>query len=262
MPFAAVNGQRIAYDDSGGRGPAVVLGHGFLMDRSMFGHQVEALARDYRIVTWDARGFGDTVWDERPFTYWDLADDCIALLDHLELERPVIGGMSQGGYVSLRAALRHPDRVRALVLLSTGAELEDAAVIEGYRAMVDVWTTAGPVDDLANTVAAIIINEPDENQRWIAKWRATRYELLREPAECLFGRDDISDRLGEITCPVLVVHGTADTAIAPDVAERLAKGLAAATGPVFVDGAAHAANLTHPQPVNAAIRSFLAALPG
>src|SRR5262245_56484104 len=126
MPFAAVNGQRIAYDDSGGRGPAVVLSHGFLMDRSMFVHQAEALSRDYRIVTWDARGFGDTVWDERPFTYWDLADDCIALLDHLELERPVIGGMSQGGYLSLRAALRHPDRVRALVLLSTGAELEDA----------------------------------------------------------------------------------------------------------------------------------------
>jgi 3-oxoadipate enol-lactonase len=261
MPFAAVNGQRIAYDDSGGRGPAVVLGHGFLMDRSMFVHQVEALSRDYRVVTWDARGFGDTVWDERPFTYWDLADDCIALLDHLELERPVIGGMSQGGYLSLRAALRHPDRVRALVLLSTGAEIEDAAVIEGYRAMVDVWTTAGPVDDLANTVAAIIINDPDENQRWIAKWRATRYELLREPAECLFGRDDISDRLGEITCPALVVHGTADTAIAPDVAERLAKGLPAASGPVFVDGAAHAANLTYPQPVNEAIRSFLATLP-
>ena len=48
MPFAAVNGQRIAHDDSGGRGPAVVLGHGFLMDRSMFVHQVEALSRDYR----------------------------------------------------------------------------------------------------------------------------------------------------------------------------------------------------------------------
>ena len=169
--------------------------------------------------------------------------------------------MSQGGYLSLRAALRHPDRVRFLVLLSTGAEIEDAAVIEGYRAMIDVWTTAGPVDDLANTVAAIIVNDPDENQRWIAKWRASRYELLREPAECLFGRDEISDRLGEITCPALVVHGTADTAIAPDVAERLAKGLPAATGPVFVDGAAHAANLTHPQPVNEAIRSFLAALP-
>ena len=88
--------------------------------------------------------------------------------------------MSQGGYLTLRAALRHPDRVRALVLLSTGAEIEDAAVIEGYRAMIDVWTTAGPVDDLANTVAAIIVNDPDENQRWIAKWRASRYELLRE----------------------------------------------------------------------------------
>ncbi len=261
MPFADVNGQRIAYDDSGGSGPAVVLAHGFLMDRSMFAHQVEALSPAYRVVTWDGRGFGDTEWDERPFTYWDLADDCIALLDHLALVRPVIGGMSQGGFLSLRATIRHPERVRGLILLDTSAETDDEATLEAYRAMVDVWTTAGPVDDLANTVAGIIINDPTENQRWISKWQASRSELLREPAECLLGLDDITDRLGEITCPALVVHGSADTAITPDRAQRLASGLSHATGPVFVEGAAHAANLTHPGPVNDAILAFLQSLP-
>jgi len=261
MPYADVNGQRIAYDDTGGDGPAVVLAHGFLMDRSMFEHQIEALAPDYRVITWDERGFGETEWDGAPFTYWDLADDCIGLLDLLGLERPVIGGMSQGGFLSLRATLKRPERVRALLLLDTGAEVEEPAVIEGYRAMVDMWTTAGPVDDLANTVAGIIINDPIENPKWIAKWQASKHELLREPAECLFSREDISDRLAEITCPALVVHGSADMSISVETAERLAKGIPNATGPVLVDGAAHAANLTHPGPVNAAILEFLRSLP-
>jgi pimeloyl-ACP methyl ester carboxylesterase len=240
MPYADVNGQRIAYDDAGGDGPAVVLAHGFLMDRSMFVHQVEALSPEYRVIT---------------------CDDCIGLLDHLGLEQPVIGGMSQGGFLSLRATLRRPGRVRALLLLDTGAEVEEPAVIEGYRAMVDMWTTAGPVDDLANTVAGLIINDPVENPKWIGKWQARPKELLREPAECLFTREDISHRLAEITCPALVVHGAADMSISVDTAERLAKGIPNATGPVLVDGAAHAANLTHPGPVNDAILEFLRLLP-
>ena len=58
MSFANVNGQKISYNDSGGRGPAVVLAHGFLMDSSMFDAQVAALSDKFRVVTWDERGFG------------------------------------------------------------------------------------------------------------------------------------------------------------------------------------------------------------
>ena len=60
MPFAPVNGQNIHYSDTGGSGTAVILGHGFLMDLNMFNAQVEALSDNYRIVTWDERGFGQT----------------------------------------------------------------------------------------------------------------------------------------------------------------------------------------------------------
>ncbi len=112
MESASVNGVRVAYDDTGGDGPPILLSHGFLMDRTMFAPQVEALRPDYRVVTWDSRGHGDTVDDGQPFTYWDLADDCLGLMDHLGIDRAVVGGMSQGGFVSLRVALAAPDRVR------------------------------------------------------------------------------------------------------------------------------------------------------
>ena len=80
------------------------------------------------------------------------------------------------------------------------------------------------------------------------------------PYQCLATRDDITDRLGEITCPALVVHGTEDTAITMDRAEILAAGLSGAGDVVKVSGA-HAANLTNPVPVNAAILGFLGGLP-
>src|SRR5215510_5231697 len=120
MPVAAANGIEIHYTDSGGQGPAVVFSHGYLMDHTMFDWQVTALAPRYRVITWDERGHGGTR-ATGAFTYWDSAADVLALLDHLGVERAVLAGMSQGGFLSLRAALTAPDRVRALVLIDSQA---------------------------------------------------------------------------------------------------------------------------------------------
>jgi pimeloyl-ACP methyl ester carboxylesterase len=230
------------------------------MDSEMFAPQVAALRDEYRVITWDERGFGLTEFDGKPFTYWDSAQDCLALLTHLGIDRAVVGGMSQGGFLSLRAALTAPERVRALILLDTQSGQEDAAHIEAYQGMIDTWLAVGPIDDLAKVVASIIINDPVEDPKWIAKWQARPKELMREPAATLMGRDDVTARLAEITCPTLVVHGTEDTAITMDLAEALASGLTGCGGVVQVSGA-HAANLTNPEPVNAAILEFLSGLP-
>lgn len=260
MPRAAVNGQRLHYEDTGGSGPTVVLSHGFLMDHEMFAPQVAALRDTHRVVTWDERGFGATDFDGEPFSYWDSAQDCLGLLDHLGVERAVLGGMSQGGFLSLRAALLAPERVRALILLDTQSGLEDPATREGYQGMIDTWLAVGPVPELAGPVAELIIADPELNEVWIAKWQAREKSLIEAPAHCLMTRDDITDRLGEITCPALVVHGTEDTAITLDRAHALAAGLPGAGAVVEVAGA-HAASLTNPVPVNAAIVDFLAGLP-
>jgi len=259
MAFAQVNGQNLYFEDTGGDGPAVILSHGFLMSHAMFDAQVEALRSDHRVITWDERGFGQTEFDGEPFTYWDSASDCLGLLDHLGIESAVLGGMSQGGFLSLRAALTAPDRVRALILLDTQAGGEPPEVLEGYRQMIDTWVEVGPVDELAETIANIIIAEPEANAEWIAKWRELPKEQMRQPGECLLGRDDVTDRLGEITCPALVIHGTEDSAITMEQAETMAAGLSGAGEVVKVSGA-HAANMTNPVPVNAAILEFLESL--
>ncbi len=261
MATADINGQRIFYTDSGGDGPAVVFSHGFLMDHAMFDPQVAALAPEFRVIAWDERGFGATEFDGKPFTYWDSAADALALCDHLGIQRAVFAGMSQGGFLSLRAALLAPERVRALILIDTQAGPEHPDKVDSYRDLIEAWVTVGPVDDLANIVAGIIIDDPAENPRWIEKWQSGRHEQVREAGVCLLERESVMDRLGEISCPALVIHGDRDAAIELDKAEAMSAALPGSDGVVVIEGAAHAANLTHPEPVNAAILSFLRGLP-
>jgi pimeloyl-ACP methyl ester carboxylesterase len=260
MPVAEVRGARIAYDDTGGSGPPVILAHGFLMDRSMFDPQVAALAATHRVITWDERGFGDTEYDGEPFTYWDSALDCLGLLDHLGIDRAVVGGMSQGGFVSLRVALTAPERVRGLILIDTQAGQEDPDVLPLYQGMLDDWVANGPSDDLVATVAAIILGDEAINASYIAKWKARPKEGMGQPGVTLMTRDTVEGRLGEITAPALVIHGTADAAISMDKAEALVAGLPTAEL-VVVEGGTHAANMTHPEVANAAIARFLERLP-
>jgi 3-oxoadipate enol-lactonase len=260
MPFAEVNGQRLRFDDSGGDGPPVVLSHGFLMDREMFTPQVGALAPEYRVITWDERGFGETEFDGEPFTYWDSARDCLGLLDHLEIDEAVLGGMSQGGFLSLRAALLAPERVRALVLIDTQSGVEDPERLPAYRQMQQTWLSAGPIDELTQAVAALIIGDPALNDAWIAKWKQLPREHLAAPGDCLFDRDDITERLGEISCPAIVFHGTADASIEMDKAEALCQDLSGCRGLVRVEGGTHASNLTNPDDVNGPLLEFLRSL--
>lgn len=261
MPFAPVNRQRLFCDDSGGDGLPVILSHGFLMDHEMFARQVAALCPEFRVITWDARGFGETGYDGQPFTYWDSARDCLALLDHLGIRQAVFGGMSQGGFVSLRAALLAPERVLGLVLIDTQAGAEDPEKIAGYRQLMDGWIALGLSDEVAQIIAGIIIADPEESASWIAKWKALKDpRQLVAPTGCLLGRDDITARLPAIVAPALVIHGSLDTAIPLAQAEALCAGISGRTELVVIAGAAHAANLTHPAAVNPPIQAFLRTL--
>ena len=264
MPTAAVNGVQINYADSGGEGPAVVLSHGFLMDASMFDAQVAALAPEYRVITWDAPGHGGTL-ATGPFSYWDLARDVLALLDHLGIERPVLGGMSQGGFVSLRAAMLAPERVRGLILIDSQAGTELEANRPGYEQLHQVWLDQGP-GPVQELVAAIILG-PGQWDGWYAKWAKQYVQSvpgnlgqLNWPFRCLMDRDDITGRLGEIGCPALIVHGSEDAAIPLARAEMMRDGLAGPVTFTVISGAPHASNVTHPGAVNDEIVNFLTRL--
>lgn len=257
MPHAEVNGQRLFYEDTGGDGPVIAFSHGLFMDHSMFAPQVEALRDRYRCIAWDERGHGQTGDATGPFTYWDSADDLASLLRGLDVERAVLAGMSQGGYLTLRAALAHPDLVTGLVLIDTQAGTENPELMPYYRELLERWMTQGMDDELAATIEAIILGQGyADADRWKRSWKEIRPENLQQLFTTLAERDDIRDRIGEISVPALVIHGEQDAAISMDRAQGLADGIPDAEL-VVIDGAGHASNLTHADQVTPQIERFL-----
>src|SRR5438132_9221571 len=143
MPEFDRDGWKLYYEDTGGDGPPIVLVHGLLMDHTMFDPQVEALRDRYRVVAPDLRGHGRSAHRIEDYTQWDLMEDHVALLDRLGIDRAMWGGVSQGGFQSLRAALRHPDRVAGLILIDTQAGAEDEVKAPMYEAFAEVVATGG-----------------------------------------------------------------------------------------------------------------------
>lgn len=262
MSTVTVNGVPIRYEDSGGDGPVILFSHGFLMDHSMFDAQVEAFSGDYRCIRWDERGFGDTP-SPGPFTYWDSADDAVAVLDACGVDQAIFVGMSQGGFLSIRAALAHPDRVRALVLIDSCADVDDAETIEGYKQMLGGFTSGDqPTQQaVAEGVAGLILGDADLAAEWIPKWFANlERNDLNIAGETLLSRDNVQPRAGEIACPVFAVHGGEDQAIAVDRAQAFVDAVQDSRGLTVIDGAAHAPNMSHSDQVNTALAGFLGSL--
>jgi 3-oxoadipate enol-lactonase len=257
MPTADVNGVKLSFTDSGGDGRPVVFSHGIFLDESMFDAQVAALSPEYRVITWDQRGHGGTA-ATGPFSYWDSAKDVLGLLDHLGLETAVLAGMSQGGFLSLRAALLAPERVRGLVLIDTQAGLEDPANIESYQQLHEIWMSQGP-EPVQEIVSAIILG-PGAWGDWYAKWAAADRDQFSLAFGTLMERDDLTPRLGEISVPALIVHGTDDAAIPMARAEQLRDGLGGEVIFAAIEGASHASNISHADAVNGAILNFLRTL--
>lgn len=246
-------GVRLAYEDTGGDGAAIVFSHGILMDSDMFASQVRSLAGEFRCVSWDQRGHGGTTQDGA-FTYWDSAQDLVSLLDHLELDHAFLVGMSQGGYVSLRVALLAPERVKGLVLIDSQAGAEDPALVTAYDAFFEAWMEQ-PTTELAEMVASIILG-PADHEPWIGRWVSRPKGWVAEPYRALIEREDLHERLREISCPALVVHGELDAAIPIESAEALCAGLQRCDGLLRIPDAGHASNLSHPGVVTEALRDF------
>ena len=157
--------------------------------------------------------------------------------------------------------------MRALVLIDSQAGLEDPAVAPGYEQMHQAWLEHGP-GPVQEVVASIILG-PGRWDGWYAKWNEQYAQWapddlgqLAWPFRCLMDRDDLTGRLAGITCPTLIVHGTADAGIPLARAEAVRDGLGGPVTFTLVEGAAHASNVTHPDEVNRALLGFLSGLDG
>jgi pimeloyl-ACP methyl ester carboxylesterase len=258
MPFADVNSQRLYYEDTGGPGPVIAFSHGILFDTNMFNPQVAALRDKYRCITWDERGHGKTAGDtlER-FSYYDSANDLAELLEFLGVRSAFLAGVSQGGFLGMRYALRHPDRVRGLILIASQTGTGDPATPEEFKQMTDAWVGNGLPDEVAASLESLLFRPNWSGAgAWKEKWRAMSAPNITGVFDTLISRDDIGAQVSAIHVPTLIVHGDADAAIPLSKARAMQVAIPGAEL-VMVPGGDHSVNLTQPDATNAAIRAFL-----
>lgn len=256
-------GVSIAVEETGAGLPVVLL-HSFLGSSEIWRGQVPALAQHYRVIKIDLRGHGRSDNIEGPFTLYDAVDDVIAVLDALGIERAVWCGLSIGGMVAMRGAIRYPERVAGLVLMDTDAGAETAWNRMKYRAMGGVVSTFGfcPLLPLVSALmfgATTRRDNPtlvDETRQMIAR---NHIDSARRCLEALMRRDSVVGRLQEIEVPALVVVGEEDRMLPPSHSRRIRERLPDA-GLTMIPNAGHMTPLEQPERVNTAVLAFLETL--
>jgi len=258
MTIALINGRSISFTDTLDGDVAIVLSHGLFMDQSMFDAQVCVLREHYRVITWDQRGHGQNTPITEPFSLWDSADDLSALLVYLNIDKAVLLGMSQGGYVSLRAALRYPEKVQALILIATHAGVEEESQHVVYSQLLNAWLENSLTDEVAQGVSGFILGADKAlAEPWIKKWQAIDNSTLCFNFKALAERDNLVPALSNLQMPALVIWGDKDSAITIEQARQLESGIVDSQF-MEVVGAAHSVNMTHADMVNMRVKTFLA----
>jgi 3-oxoadipate enol-lactonase len=205
--------------------------------------QLPALAAQFRVLRYDGRGHGRSPVPPGPYAIDELGRDALGLLDELDIESVSFCGLSLGGMVGMWLASEAPDRVDRLVLGCTAPSLppreqwlERAATVraEGVSALADAvlgrWFTPSAPESLRVRFRAMLVATPAEG-----------YAAC---CEALAGLD-LSERLGAIEAPTLVLTGAQDPVVPSEAGERLAASIAGARHET-VPGAAHVASAEQP----------------
>ncbi len=247
----------IGYEQRGSGSPVVLL-HPFPFSRAIWSGLTEVLATRHRVITVDARGFGESRLGDEGYTVDDLADDLAALLAELGIARAAVLGMSMGGYTALAFAIRHPSRLAALVLADTRAAADSAETRKARDGAIGRIRATGAAPYLDGSLARLL--SPAASPELVSFLRAraeTRATSLIAGIEALRDRPDRTNELGAIRVPTLAIRGSADQVTPAADMQQMAGAIAGATF-ATIPGAGHLSHVEAPGPFEQALTPFLA----
>ncbi len=246
------DGVKIHYEVHG-KGPTILLSHGYSSTSRMWDGQVAALKDRYQVVVWDMRGHGDSDYPKDPSHYSEAltVGDMAALLDAVGAKKAIVAGLSLGGYMSLAFHATHPERVEALMLFDTGPGFKKDEARAKWNETAHQRAARLDAEGLA------ALNSSDEVK--IVRHRdasglagAARGMLAQQ-------NDRVIQSLDKVAVPTLVLVGANDTGFLA-ATDYMAAKIKGSTKAVIPD-AGHAANLHQPALFNQAVEAFLATLP-
>ncbi len=252
------NGIRIHYTVEGA-GPWLVMSHSLGCNLSSWAHEAQALAGRFRVLRFDTRGHGDTDAPAAAYTLDQLADDLQALLDALGIDRCHFMGLSMGGMIGMTHALRHPGRFDRLLLCNTSSRIgPEAAPI--WKQRIETVGAGGMEPIIVPTLS-----------RWFTEpFRTARPDVMATVAAMIRSTPpagyigcchaipaiDLTDRLGGIGSPTLVIAGDQDVGTPVEMARAIQLGIPGARLAVL-PRASHLSNLEHPGPFGRLLADFL-----
>lgn len=266
MPTAHRDGVDLHYIVRGSGAETVVFSHSYLLDHRHFEPQVEALAAHYRVVAFDHRDHGQSGKASAPYTLDDLVLDAVAVIEHAGAGPCHWVGLSTGGFVGMRLALRHRELLRSLVLMDTSAEPEPSFNRLKYEAMFVGLRLLG-VGPLVGEVTRLLFSpktlaDPTRSglvDRWNTALRGADPASIIRFGRAIFARASVVEPLRGVTVPTLVMVGAHDKATPPSKARTIAQTIAGARL-VTIQDAGHICTEEQPEAVNAALLRFFSGL--
>ncbi len=263
MPLIHVNGVQLYFEDTGSGDETIVFSHGLLWDTRLFDAQVAALRSRFRCIRYDHRGQGRSeVPTTRAIDVETLYEDAVALLAALGVTRCHFAGLSMGGFVALRLALRRPELVRSLILISTSADPEPREHVPLFWLFGQVARFGG--SRLAAPFALPFLFGPTflddprrshERSEWRRRLVANRRDIYRAIIGVI-RRKGVYEQIDRITVPTLILVGEEDVSTDPGKAERLHARIPGSTL-IRIPRAGHTLTVEASAAVNQALWQFL-----
>ena len=263
MPTITTNGVEMNYIREGS-GEPVLLVPGLLFGAKHWRPQIDALKDAYDVIALNLRGQHGSQATDDPADYdmWNQTEDVYGLIHQLDIAPVHYVGLSMGGFIGMRMALKHPEALRDLVLIDTTDLPEEPEKVEIYEAMRQILESGNlesvlPALPISFFKQSFIDGQPDEVEAWFDDLRAGNPNGFAKASRGVDNRDDISDRTPKINLPTLVIHGTEDVPIELERGEALAGRIPGARLEKVV-GAGHQSNVDSPDEISRLLKDWLA----
>jgi pimeloyl-ACP methyl ester carboxylesterase len=240
---------------------SIIFVHGFPYDHNMWQAQVDNLVTDYLCVSYDIRGLGESQAEDGQFTMESFVDDLEKIMEELKLDRPILCGLSMGGYISLRAIERMQEKFSTLILCDTKSAADDN---EGRlkRAAAIKQINSGEFNSFIESFVLncfaekFVIGNNAEYRKVVDRSKRNQPIGVKGCLLAMVSRTDTTESLSKIKIPTLVICGSEDKLSPPDVMKLMADKIPDANF-ILVEGSGHMTPIENPQEVNKAIKDFL-----
>lgn len=257
----------VSYTDDGlPDAPVILFIHGFPLNKTMWNTQVEKLEEQYRVVTYDIRGHGESELGEEKFSIDQFTDDLINLLNGLEIKRVILCGLSMGGYIALNAIQKYHDRFDALVLCDTQCKADTPETREKRMSDIDFIKENGVEDYAEKSLEKLFMSASLEKRKdevnFVKKMiEEMSVESLTRTLHALADRKETCNELSQIDVPVLVLMGEEDK-ITPPAKGQYIKNNIKDSELKIVAQAGHLSNLENPDQFNEHLKTFVDSIYG